>query len=118
MASFFSALGDVRHTVAILFVLIDLSGLVVLALAIRKRALQATSRDELVGCTGVVISSKLDESFGEIRIRDKTGHDLRLVCKLATAGGDKKKRVAANANVVVVEHDGRELWVAPFDEEG
>jgi membrane protein implicated in regulation of membrane protease activity len=118
MAGIFSALGGLRHAVAILFVLIDLSGLVVLALAIRRRALQATSRDELVGCTGVVISSRLDASFGEIRIRDKTGHDLRVVCKLQTAGGDRKKRVAANANVVVVEHDGRELWVAPLEEEG
>ena len=30
-----------------------------------------------------MISSKVDHDFGEVRIRDKTGHDIRVVCKLA-----------------------------------
>jgi membrane protein implicated in regulation of membrane protease activity len=75
---------------------------------------EATSRAELVGQIGVVISTRVDEEFGEVRIRDKTGHDLRVVCKLAKGS---KARVAEHQSVVVVECDGGELLVAPFDED-
>ena len=54
----------------------------VLGPVLSSKGQEATSRAELVGQIGVVISSKVDHDFGEVRIRDKTGHDLRVVCKL------------------------------------
>ncbi len=63
---------------------------------------EATSRAQLVGQIGVVISSKVDQDFGEVRIRDKTGHDVRVICKLP------KGRVAPvpeHRSVVVVDYD-------------
>ncbi|MGD0676078.1 MAG: hypothetical protein ABSC94_11700 [Polyangiaceae bacterium] len=63
---------------------------------------EATSRVELVGQIGVVISSKVDEEFGEVRIRDKTGHDLRVVCRLAKGSTGEPRE---QDHVVVVECD-------------
>lgn len=75
---------------------------------------EATSRAELVGQLGVVISSRVDEDFGEVRIRDKTGHDLRVVCRLAK-GTSRSPR--EQDGVVVVDCDERgTLVVEPFDE--
>ncbi len=75
---------------------------------------EATSRAGLVGQTGVVISSKVDSEFGEVRIRDKTGHDLRVVCKLAKGATSIPTE---RHNVVVVDYDeGKgELFVEPLD---
>jgi hypothetical protein len=75
---------------------------------------EATSRSALVGQTGVVISSKVDAEFGEIRIRDKTGHDLRVVCKLARGA---KTIPRERRQVVVIDYDeGKgELFVEPLD---
>jgi membrane protein implicated in regulation of membrane protease activity len=106
-----------------------LSGYVAVALLARllgpvfaPKEQEATSRAELVGQIGVVISSNVDAEFGEIRIRDKTGHDLRVVCKLAPPGRGAKGKparttVRENQSVVVVEYEGGELFVAPFEEE-
>lgn len=55
----------------------------VLGPVLSSQAQEATSRPQLVGQTGVVISTRVDEHFGEVRIRDKSGHDLRVVCRLA-----------------------------------
>jgi membrane protein implicated in regulation of membrane protease activity len=41
---------------------------------------QAHTRRELVGQSGVVISSKVSAEFGEVRLQDPTGRTLRLVC--------------------------------------
>jgi hypothetical protein len=75
---------------------------------------EATSRANLVGQIGVVISSRVDHDFGEVRIRDKTGHDVRVICKLP------KERAAAvkeHASVVVVDCDDRgDLFVEPLDD--
>jgi hypothetical protein len=76
---------------------------------------EATSRAQLVGQIGVVISSKVDHDFGEVRIRDKSGHDLRVVCKLT-----KGARIAPTEqqSVVVVDCDDQgALLVAPIDDE-
>src|SRR5436190_772982 len=62
---------------------------------------QATSRKELVGRTGVVISSRVNHEFGEVRIADKTGHVVRVICH--TRAGDAP--IAEGAEVVVVEID-------------
>ena len=81
-----------------------------------SKAQEATSRSQLVGQIGVVISSKVDQEFGEIRIRDKDGHDMRIVCKLAKG---KAEPIAEHRSVVVVEVDDErgELFVEPFDDE-
>jgi membrane protein implicated in regulation of membrane protease activity len=81
-----------------------------------SKAQEATSRAQLVGQIGVVISSKVDHEFGEIRIRDKDGHDIRIVCKLPKGS---TKPVAEHRSVVVVEVDDErgELFVEPFDDE-
>jgi membrane protein implicated in regulation of membrane protease activity len=75
---------------------------------------EATRRDQLVGQVGVVISSRVDSAFGEVRIRDKTGHDLRVVCRLA---GGARSVPRERESVVVVEcDDGGALLVEPLDD--
>ena len=75
---------------------------------------EATTRTELVGHTGVVISSKISSEFGEVRLMDKTGHVLRIICRTR----DGEPTIAEGREVVIVEHekDGDHLFVAPFDE--
>jgi membrane protein implicated in regulation of membrane protease activity len=76
---------------------------------------RATSRAELVGQTGVVISSRVTADFGEVRIHDKTGHDLRVVCKLAEGATAPRE----HQRVVVVEYSQErgELLVAPLEDD-
>jgi membrane protein implicated in regulation of membrane protease activity len=76
---------------------------------------EATSRAQLVGQIGVVISSKVDREFGEVRIRDKTGHDIRVVCKLADGA---KNAPTERQSVVVVDYEPErgELYVEPLDD--
>ena len=75
---------------------------------------EATSRSQLIGQTGVVISTKVDAEFGEVRIRDKTGHDLLVVCKLAPGA---KGVPLEHQSVLVVDYteEKGELLVEPFD---
>jgi membrane protein implicated in regulation of membrane protease activity len=68
----------------------------------------ATSRAALVGKSGVVISTRVTAEFGEIRVRDRSGHDLRLICRLA----DGAEEAREHEEVVVVERRGDELLVA------
>jgi membrane protein implicated in regulation of membrane protease activity len=88
----------------------------VLGPVLSSKAQEATSRAQLVGQIGVVISSKVDQEFGEIRIRDKDGHDIRIVCKLPKGS---TRPVPEHRSVVVVEVDDErgELFVEPFDDE-
>jgi hypothetical protein len=74
----------------------------------------ATSRAELIGQMGVVISTKVDAEFGEVRIRDRSGHDLRVICKLASGA---KTTPTEHQSVVVVEYSEErgELYVEPLD---
>jgi membrane protein implicated in regulation of membrane protease activity len=76
---------------------------------------EATSRAQLVGQIGVVISSKVDQEFGEVRIRDKTGHDVRVICKLPK-GSDEP--VPEHKSVVVVDYDQErgDLLVEAFED--
>lgn len=67
---------------------------------------EATSRHALIGREGVVISSRVTSEFGEVRIRDDHGHDLRLICALAPGA----EPVAEGRAVVVVDlDDGKPL---------
>lgn len=73
----------------------------------------STSRRDLVGRTGVVISSKVNDEFGEVRITDATGSVLRIICR-ALPG---EEPIVEGREVVFVEHDRERdlLFVAPFD---
>jgi membrane-bound ClpP family serine protease len=73
---------------------------------------EATTRKQLVGQSGVVISSRIDAEFGEVRIKDKTGHTLRVVCRTRDEGPIPEGR-----EVVVVDWDREDdrLYVAPLD---
>ncbi len=75
---------------------------------------EATTRQELVGHTGVVISSRISSEFGEVRLMDKTGHTLRIICRTR----DSEPTIAEGREVVIVEYDkeGDRLFVAPLDE--
>ncbi|MDQ3035203.1 MAG: DUF1449 family protein [Myxococcota bacterium] len=83
----------------------------VLAPIVDDRPHAATSRRELVGTIGVVISSRVSDAFGEIRVRDRSGHDVRVVCRLAP----ECREIAEHEEAVVVDLDERgTLFVAPF----
>jgi len=75
---------------------------------------EATSRSQLIGQTGVVISTKVDAEFGEVRIRDKSGHDLRVICKLAPGA---KGMPLEHQIVLIVDYteENGELLVEPLD---
>jgi hypothetical protein len=76
---------------------------------------EATSRSQLIGQIGVVISSKVDREFGEVRIRDKSGHDVRVICRLATGAVRSPEE---SQTVLVVDCDDKgDLLVEPFDED-
>jgi membrane protein implicated in regulation of membrane protease activity len=74
---------------------------------------EATTRRQLVGASGVVISSKINAEFGEVRIKDKTGHTLRIICRTRD-----EKAIPEGREVVIVDYDreGDRLYVAPLDE--
>ncbi len=99
-----------------------LAGLVTIAILSRvlgpvfsSKDQDATSRTQLVGHVGVVISSKVTRDFGEIRVRDKNGYDLRLICRLA----DGSRAVSEHKKVVIVEvaPTSGQITVAPLDDE-
>ncbi len=73
----------------------------------------STSRRDLVGKTGIVISSKVGDEFGEVRIADATGTVLRVICR--TLPGEEP--ISEGREVVFIDYDreGDHLFVAPFD---
>jgi membrane protein implicated in regulation of membrane protease activity len=75
---------------------------------------EATTRRQLVGHGGVVISSRIDAEFGEVRVKDKTGHTVRIICRTRDAHAIPEGR-----EVVIVDYDreGDHLYVAPLDPE-
>lgn len=84
----------------------------VLGPVLSSRAQEATTRAELVGQVGVVISSRVTADFGEVRVKDKSGHEIRIICKLAAGVREPKER----EQVVFVEYDEqRGLLVSPMD---
>lgn len=87
----------------------------VLGPVLSSKGQEATSRAQLVGQIGVVISSKVDRDFGEVRIRDRSGHDLRVVCRLADGA---KALPTERQSVVVVDCDDKGgLLVAGLDDD-
>jgi membrane protein implicated in regulation of membrane protease activity len=75
----------------------------------------ATSRQGLVGTTGVVISTRVNDEFGEVRVKDRTGHFVHLVCR--TREGEPP--ILAGREIVIVEYnpDNGRLLVAPLDDD-
>lgn len=63
----------------------------------------ATTRGEMIGAIGVVISSRVTDAFGEVRVRDKSGHDVRIVVKLA----ERSRELAEREEAVIVDVDER-----------
>ena len=74
---------------------------------------EATTRKQLVGHGGVVISSRIDAEFGEVRVKDKTGHTVRVICRTREGAAIPEGR-----EVVIVDYDreGDRLYVAALDE--
>lgn len=79
----------------------------VLAPIVDDKAQAATKRSALVGSIATVISRKVTEEFGEVRIRDKSGHDVRVVVKLAKDGGRTAASLLEGQEVLVVDVDER-----------
>jgi len=85
----------------------------VLGPVLSSKEQEATSRGELVGRVGTVISTRVSPEFGEVRVKDKSGHDVRVVCKLAPGVREPAER----EQVVFVEYDDdRGLVVSPLDD--
>jgi membrane protein implicated in regulation of membrane protease activity len=84
----------------------------VLGPVLSSRKEDATSRKELIGQMGVVISSRVSDDFGEVRVKDKSGHDLRVICKLARGMRSPHEK----ESVVIVELSAEGvLFVAPVE---
>ncbi len=67
-----------------------------------------------MGHAGVVISSRIDAEFGEVRLKDKTGHTLRVICRTRD-----ERPIPEGREVVIVDWDreGDRLYVAPLDQD-
>lgn len=76
---------------------------------------EATSRGGLVGATGVVISTRITDEFGEVRVKDRSGHFVHIVCR--TREGEPP--IPAGREIVIIEYnpDNGRLFVAPLDDE-
>ncbi len=86
----------------------------VLGPLVSSKAQEATTRAELVGQIGTVISSRVSPEFGEVRVKDKSGHELRVICKLA----DGVRVASEHEQVVFVDYDDEQgLRVSPLEEE-
>lgn len=73
----------------------------------------STSRKDLVGKAGVVISSKVSAEFGEVRVTDATGIVHRIICRVPP----DEDPIPEGREVVFVEYDREKdvLFVAPLD---
>jgi membrane protein implicated in regulation of membrane protease activity len=75
---------------------------------------EASRRSQLVGSTGVVISSRVDREFGEVRISTPTGVTVRVIVST-----EDEQPIAEGNQVVVTEYDRERdrLVVAALDED-
>jgi membrane protein implicated in regulation of membrane protease activity len=62
---------------------------------------KAASHKDLVGCKGVVISSRVTGEFGEVRLTDPAGRTIRLICR----ANEGEEEIGEGAEVVVTEWD-------------
>ncbi|MGC4119334.1 MAG: DUF1449 family protein [Myxococcales bacterium] len=68
---------------------------------------EASRRRDLVGCTGVVISSKVDAEFGEVRLTDPQGRTLRLICRVHP----RAPPIPEGSEVVVTDIEEGKQWL-------
>ncbi len=76
---------------------------------------EATSRKDLVGSTGIVISSRVTDEFGEIRVKDRAGNFVHVICRIR----EGERPIASGLEVVIVDYDGKDgrIFVAPLDDD-
>ncbi|MDI1442999.1 OB-fold-containig protein [Polyangium sp. 6x1] len=76
---------------------------------------EATSRRNLVGCAGVVISTRVTSEFGEIRAKDRAGHFVHVICRIR----EGEPAIGAGREVVIVDYDSKDgrIFVAPLDDD-
>lgn len=76
-----------------------------------KPSAKAAGRRDLVGLPGVVVSEKVDEEFGEVRLRAQHGDFVQVACRVFP--GDAP--IAHHEAVVVAKYDPDHdvLFVAP-----
>lgn len=74
---------------------------------------EASSRKDLIGSTGTVISSQITSEFGEIRVTDKAGRFMHLICRVR----ESEKSIPAGREVVVIDYDAKtgHIFVSPLD---
>jgi membrane protein implicated in regulation of membrane protease activity len=74
---------------------------------------EASSRKDLIGSTGTVISSQITNDFGEIRVTDKAGRFMHLICRIR----EGEKSIPLGREVVIIDYDGQtgHIFVSPLD---
>ncbi|HRI63594.1 MAG TPA: DUF1449 family protein [Polyangium sp.] len=74
---------------------------------------EASSRKDLIGLTGTIISSQITSEFGEIRVTDKAGRFMHLICRVR----ESEKSIPAGREVVIVDYDAQtgHIFVSPLD---
>jgi hypothetical protein len=73
---------------------------------------EASSRKNLVGSTGTVISSQVTSEFGEIRVTDNAGRFMHLICRIREA----EQSIPSGREVVIVDYDAKtgHIFVSPL----
>ncbi len=71
---------------------------------------EASRRSDLVGCLGVVISSRVSDEFGEIRLADPEGRTLHVICR--TRAGEPELPEGTEVMVVDRDREKDHLFVA------
>jgi len=75
----------------------------------------ATRKHELSGKSGIVASTKLDQQFGEVRVRDARGNELLLHGRLH--GSEPALSRGQKVVLVDFDHDRELFWVTRSPEE-
>lgn len=85
----------------------------VLGRALASENEEASSRKDLTGSTGTVISSQVTSEFGEIRITDKAGRFMHVICRIR----ESDKPIPTGKEVVVVDYDAKtgHIFVSPLE---
>jgi membrane protein implicated in regulation of membrane protease activity len=74
---------------------------------------EASSRKDLIGSTGTVISSQVTSEFGEIRVTDRAGRFAHVICRIR----EGEDAIAMGKEIVIVDYDAKtgHIFVSPLD---
>ena len=74
---------------------------------------EASSRKDLIGSTGTVISSQVTSEFGEIRVTDKAGRFMHIICRIR----ESEKSIPSGKEVVIIDYDAKtgHIFVSSLD---